>query len=403
MESRCLTYEELVYPYFRAHPSDDEYGALVPPLRILCDPGRLDLSIVFTHPPDILAKIFAGQFDELAETDHVAYTRLTDPPILTQLARSIAFLETGTEDHRLTLLTDCGMSAIRILLHTYLKTGSVLIASSRVYGGTHALLTQTLPKHGVQVVFVNDPTNLAEWLTAIKKHPQAKMLFWEDHCNPRPLKLPNTALVDIAHTYGMMAAIDNTIGTPLLDNIAQNGADFSIHSLTKDICGYANAMGGAIVARTPELITSLRTTRTIEGGILGTDHAYRILMGSLNLNERIAKKAYNLKQIVAFLNNHPAVEKIFHTQAPLLSFTIQSDSYLANRIIQTPGPILLATHLGHVRSMWTHPASTTHACMSPEDRANVGITETLIRLSVGCEEPEDILEHLDRALTHASS
>lgn len=389
-------------------PKDDPYGAIVPPTKN----GRYD-SIAYAF--DSLAQGAATFAGEDGARDFF-YSRVgRGLPPSDQLRTALVALELGNHapalgDQYDAVLTSAGMQAITLLCIQFKGKMKKIIASPRLYGGTYQLIKQILPQDfGIQTVMVKDPLDLDEWEKTLKEHPDASLIFVEDDANPKPIKLPTVELARLAHRNNMLIAIDTTIGTPylrkpLIEPVPhhESNADFTVHSLSKEIGGYSEDLGGAIIGRR-ELIDEFnhkdRGKAPPTGmAVMSAKSAEYFLAGALTLNERMTVKVENTRRIVEFLKKHPAVKEIFHSGSNLLSFEVHGQLKEAAKVVEALKFIPIVPHLGDIRTMAIHPASTTHSPMPPEDRLKHGITDNLIRLSVGMEDPEDIIDDLKQAL-----
>lgn len=389
------------------NPRTDPLGAIAAPIKGMKE--NISPSIAFSFKDaQTPASIFCG------ERDGYIYPRLgCVTPAVHKLANRMLELELAmsASDARAQgfdcIITNSGMSAIALTviglhfalsLHKNFKRerGS-LIASPKLYGGTRVLFDQFLPQLGIDVCYVDDPQSIDSWDKVLRSCFWASLIFAEDDANPTPIKLPNKDISNFAKKRRIPYVCDRTIGTPILENPLLHGTDVVVHSLSKDISGRSWALGGAIVGR-KYYIDLLRPWFAILGPVLDVSAADRIYHGSLDLFERINFKIASKEFIVNFLKNHPDVGQVYYTDCPLIGFEVKGGYESAVRLIENYKLILMAPHLGDIRSISTHPASTTHSLMSPVERAHVGISDGLVRLSVGLEDPQDIISDLRQAL-----
>ncbi|MCA1296366.1 O-acetylhomoserine aminocarboxypropyltransferase/cysteine synthase [Paenibacillus sp. alder61] len=372
------------------------------------------------------------------------YTRISNPTNEV-LEQRIAALEGGSG----ALAVASGSTAVTYSIFNIAGTGDEIVAANTLYGGTYNLLAVTLPKLGIRTTFVSpdDPENFRR---AINEHTKA--LFIESIGNPG-LNVPDLRrIADIAHEHGIPLIVDNTFGTPYLIRPIEHGADIVVHSATKYIGGHGTTIGGLIVdggrfdwesGKFPGLtepdpsyngirylekfgetayITKLRVQflRDI-GAAISPFNSFLLLQGLETLSLRLEKHLSNTTRIVQYLNEHPEVAwvnypglasspyyELGQTYFPkgagsIFTFGLKGGFEAANRFIDS---LELFSHLANVadaKSLVIHPASTTHAQLSPEQQLSGGITPDLIRLSVGIEDPLDLIDDLEQALQKAGS
>jgi O-acetylhomoserine (thiol)-lyase len=388
----------------------------------------------------------AADLFSLAEVGFT-YTRVVNP---TQdaLERRVADLEGGVA----ALATASGQAAITLALLTLGGAGSHVVASASLYGGTYALLRHTFAELGVETTFVRDPDDLEAWRAAIR--PTTVALYGETIGNPRGDVLDTTAIARIGHDAGVPLIVDNTLASPYLNRPLEHGADIVVHSATKFIGGHGTSIGGVIVdggrfdwsgGRHPRLTTPdpayhgvvfheefgetayivrarARLLRDL-GPALSPTNAFLLLQGLETLSLRMERHCANAAQVATWLSEHPQVGWVaypglaasrWHTAAQhylprgagaVLAFGIaggiEGGTAAGRAFIEG---LELHSHLanvGDVRSLAIHPASTTHAQLTPAEQADSGVTTDLVRLSVGIEGIEDILADLDRGFRAA--
>jgi len=347
------------------------------------------------------AQIIAG------EKEGYVYTRWSNPTVAA-LERKIAALEGGEA----ALAAGSGMAAIAAILLTVASPGQHIVACDSLYGGTYRLLSQDLPALGIEVTLVDatEPVNIER---AMGERTVA--LFLETPSNPN-LRLADIALgAEIAHRQGAATLVDSTFATPYCQLPLALGADFVIHSATKYLGGHGDATAGLVVG-SEETIERVRVTILRHfGGILNPFDAWLVLRGMQTLPLRMERHCTNALQAARFLEGHPQVVRVFYPGLPshpqyqlakkqmtdfggVVAFEVAGGLRAGQQLMDSVRLCTLAANLGDVRTLITHPASMTHAQLTPEKRLTQGITEGLIRLSVGIEEPEDIIEDLKRAL-----
>jgi cystathionine beta-lyase/cystathionine gamma-synthase len=337
-----------------------------------------------------------------------SYSR-TGNPTVRALERKIAVLEDG---HDATCFSS-GMAAIQATMLALLNAGDHAIISDVAYGGTYRLCTTMLNRFGVEFTFANtaDANNVRESL-----RDNTRLILTETPANPT-LKLTDIAAVSkVAQERGIPHAVDNTFLTPYYQRPLELGADLSIHSTTKYIDGHNATVGGAIVAKTAELDEKLRFIQGSNGTIMSPQVAWLTLQGTKTLTVRMDKQCENAMKVARFLEDHPKAETVCYpglesfpqhelakSQASgfgaMLWFEVVGGVTTGKKLMDTVKlPWTLAENLGSLESLVTHPATMTHAAIDPAERARVGITDGLVRLSVGLEDVDDLIGALDRAL-----
>lgn len=375
-------------------PRHDRFGSLASPEKGLT--GEIYTSIAYTFKSaEEAAKIFSGA------KMGFAYPRIScgTPPIV-ELSQKLLLLELGKKagkgDYDV-LLAASGMSAITVLVLALAEDKKEFISSPYLYGGTHHLFANFLPKLGITCHMISNPLDLKDWEQAARRHRNATFLYAEDDANPTPIKLDNAAIARIAHRHKMLYVCDRTIGTPVLERPLLAGTDVVVHSLSKNIGGHSRGLGGAIIAKR-DLIQKIRDTWfPVLGPVMDARVADYMLWGIRNLERRMREKVKNTRRVAKFLSTYPGVKKVYGPGGDLLAFEVFGTLRDARKIVESVELILFAPHLGDLRSLIIHPASTTHAQVGPEEREKLGISDTLIRLSVGLEDPQDIIDDLRQA------
>jgi cystathionine beta-lyase/cystathionine gamma-synthase len=341
---------------------------------------------------------------------HKGYTySRSGNPTVAALERRLAALE-GAE-HASCYAT--GLAATTALALALLKSGDRVVVSDVSYGGTVRLFGQILPPFGVQADFVDtsDPARLAEALRT-----PARLVFIETPANPT-LKLTDIAeAARLAHAAGALLAVDNTILTPVLQRPFELGADIVLHSTTKYIDGHNATVGGALVTRDAGIHERLTFLRNAIGAIQSPFHAWLTLQGVKTLPLRMERHCQNALRVARFLEDHPRVTRVHYpgldsfpqralarrqhvAGGALLAFEVEGGAEAGIRVLNSTRLCALAENLGSAETLITHPASMTHAAVPPEQRRATGITDGLVRLSVGLERSDDLIEDLRRALT----
>jgi cystathionine beta-lyase/cystathionine gamma-synthase len=336
-----------------------------------------------------------------------SYSRSGNPTV-----RALENKLTALEDGADTACFGTGMAAINALFMAFLSAGDHAIISDVVYGGTYRLATKIFARFGVEFSFV-DTSNADNVQAAIKGN--TKLILTETPANPT-LKLTDVAAVSkIAKAHGIPHALDNTFLTPYFQKALDLGADLSVHSTTKYFDGHNATVGGAIISATDELHEKVTYVRNATGSIMSPQVAWLTLQGVKTLSVRMDRQSANAMEIAEFLTRHPKVKSVTY---PGLSTFAQHDlakrqasGYGAMAWFEVKGGLAagkklmdsielwsLAENLGSLESLITHPVTMTHADVEPEERARVGITDGLVRISVGLEDAEDLIAALDKAL-----
>jgi methionine-gamma-lyase len=347
------------------------------------------------------AEIFAG------EREGFVYTRLGNPT-QAALEREIAFLENGED----ALATSSGMAAITVVCLTAMKAGDSMVAAKTLYGGTHLLFRKTLPDLGIKVRQV-DPTNPDEVRNAIDE--TTRLLYIETPSNPT-LEIVDIALMaQIAHDAGALLVVDNTFATPYYQRPLNLGADIVIHSATKYIGGHGDTVAGLIVGP-KEFIQRARSEVNRDlGACISPFNAWLLLRGLKTLPIRMERHSENAMRIAQYLSFHPKVNWVrypglrTHPQYELacrqmdgfggmIAFEVKGGRRAGEILMNSVKLMTLAVSLGDVDTLIEHPATMTHSTYSPEELEELGITEGMVRLSVGIEDVNDLIEDLRQAL-----
>ena len=337
------------------------------------------------------------------------YSRLANPTVRA-LEESIASLE-GGEDAR---VTASGMAAISTATMSVVKSGDHIIAGDSLYGGTHKVFTDILKGYGVECSLV-DTGKLAAVEKAIK--PNTKLLYIETPSNPMMTLTDMKAVAKIAKNRGITTMVDNTFMSPYLQRPIEHGIDVVVHSLTKSLSGHSDVLGGAIVG-TKAFLRAMDPLYKNMGANLGPFEAWLTLRGIKTLHVRMQRQTESAEKIAQWLEEHPKIEwvkypgLISHPQHALakrqmdgfgsmMSFEVKGGVEAGRRVMNNVKLCSLAVSLGAVETLISHPSSMTHAIIPREDRLKSGVTDGLVRLSVGIEDVDDITEDLDQALAKA--
>lgn len=347
------------------------------------------------------AKCFAG------ESDGYIYTRIGNPTI-DALERQIAALEKGYRG----IAVSSGMAAVNVIYQGILGSGDHIISTEAVYGPSRAILENHYPKYGVESSFI-DTTDLNAIEAAFR--PNTKLLYIETPANPTMDIADIHACADIAHKHGALLAVDNTFCSPYSQQPLTMGADIVMHSMTKSINGHADIVAGVVVAKDPAVYKILRGMMVNLGCNMDPHQAYMVLRGVKTLSIRIDRATENAQKVAEFLENHPKVAWIkypglkSHPQYELglkqmkgpgsmISFGLTGGYDAAKKLMDNVHLAMLAVSLGGVETLIQHPASMTHSKVSKEGKQKAGITDDLVRFSVGIESVNDIINDLKMGL-----
>ncbi|MEU4804109.1 bifunctional o-acetylhomoserine/o-acetylserine sulfhydrylase [Actinosynnema sp. NPDC023587] len=386
---------------------------------------------------DHAAEVFA-----LRDLESHAYTRLSNPT--TQVVEErIADLEGGAA----AVAVASGQAATALALLNITRAGDHLVSSAALYGGTYNLLAHTFADLGIEVDFVRDPDDLAEWRAAIR--PGTRALYAETVGNPRGTVLDVAAVADVAHRAGVPLVVDNTVPTPYLSRPIEHGADVVVHSTTKFLSGHGTGIGGVVVdagrfdftadpARWPQLTAPdpsyhglvfaqefggvgyglrLRTTLLRDlGPAVSPFNSFLLLQGIETLSLRMDRHVANARAVADWLVEQPSVTEVHYAGLPgspwhdaarryhplgvgaIVSFELAGGLAAGRRFVERVELFSHLANIGDVRSLVIHPASTTHAQLTPAQQVASGVTPGLVRLSVGVEGVEDLLADLARGL-----
>lgn len=337
----------------------------------------------------------------------IRYARLSNTPTHDVLHSKLAALE-GAEA---ALATASGMAAVSASLFSILRAGDHVLAQEGVYGGTHDLMTRDLPRLGIEVTFVpgEDPAAWSRAATA-----RTRVFYVESMTNPlvRIADLPAAAA--FARERGIVSIIDNTFATPLALRPLRHGFDLVVHSATKYLNGHSDLIAGAVMGSAARVRDAKRTLDHL-GGSLDPHACFLLQRGLKTLGVRFRQQCATAVQVARFLEAHPAVARVNHPSLPshpqhararelfahlgaMLSFEPRGGLEAAERMFSRLTLPLHAPSLGGPETLVTRPAASSHAGLAPEDRARFGISDALVRVSIGLEAPEDLIEDFEKAL-----
>ncbi|WP_175891698.1 methionine gamma-lyase [Burkholderia cepacia] len=376
------------------YDAQSHQGALVPPIY---------LSATFAFPTvEYGGRCFAG------EESGYFYTRISNPTLALLEAR-IASLESGEA----AVAFASGMGAITATLWTMLRPGDEILADRTLYGCTFAFLNHGIGQFGVRVTYV-DMSNLTEVEGAMTA--ATRVVYFESPANPNMRMVDISAVAEIAHRHGAKVVVDNTYCTPYLQRPLELGADVVVHSATKYLSGHGDITAGLVVSST-ELAAQIRLQglKDMTGAVMSPQDAFLLLRGLKTLSLRMERHCSNARVVADFLSLHPLVETVYfpglksfpqhelaarqmHRAGGMIAFELRGGEAAAKRFINVLKLFICAVSLGDAESLVQHPASMTHSTYTPEEREAHGISDGLIRMSVGLEDTSDLLGDVMQAL-----
>ncbi len=377
----------------------DEQGALTPPLHLT--------STFSFETAQAGGEMFAGE-----RPGHI-YSRISNPT-LDLLEQRVANLEGGEAG----LATASGMGAITSVLWTFLSPGDEVIVDKTLYGCTFAYMHHGLRRFGITITHV-DMTNPQNLAAAI--NDKTKIVFFETPANPNMRLVDIAAIAQIAHGKQIRVVVDNTYATPLLTRPLELGADLVVHSATKYLGGHGDLVAGLVVGGEQDLSDiRLIGMKDMTGAVMAPFNAMLVLRGIKTLELRMARHCDSALRVAHMLEDHPAVRKVYypglesfeqHALAKrqmadfggMIAFELTGGMAKGIAMMNSLEMIQRAVSLGDAESLIQHPASMTHSTYTPQERADHGISDGLVRLSIGLENPDDILDDLTGALTTPNS
>lgn len=332
----------------------------------------------------------------------------THNPTRSALERALAEIENG----KFGLCFASGSAATDAVIKL-LNPGDEVIAANDMYGGTYRLFTKVFEKYGIKFHFINmqDANEISKYI-----NEKTKLIWTETPTNPMMNITDIAAVADIAKKHGVMVCVDNTFASPYLQNPLDQGADIVLHSATKYIGGHSDSVHGCLIVKDEELKDQLAFIQNASGAVPGPQDCFLILRGIKTLAVRMQRHCENGEKIAHWLRNNPKVDKVFwcgfedhpnHDIAKkqmrgyggMMSFTLKDDSVeAAMKVLSETKLFSLAESLGGVESLCGHPASMTHASIPGEERLKSGLVDSLIRLSVGIEDADDLIADLNNAI-----
>ncbi len=338
---------------------------------------------------------------------HYQYSRFGNPTVA-MLERRLALVE-GAEACR---ATATGMAAVHAAMLSHLKAGDRVVASRALFGSCHWIVSTLLPRYGITSEFV-DGGDMAQWEKALST--PANLVLLESPSNPMLEIVALKAVADLAHAAGAIVVVDNVFATPLLQKPLELGADVVVYSCTKHIDGQGRVLGGAVLGRQKWVDEVLQPFIRNTGPSISPFNAWLLLKGLETLSLRVRAGCDAAERVANFLASQPAIARVWYpTRADhpqralamrqmtaggtLVTFEVQGGKPAAFAVMNAFRLIKVSNNLGDSKSLATHPATTTHLRIGAEERARLGITDGVIRLSVGLEDPQDIIEDLEGAL-----
>lgn len=368
---------------------DEQYGCVVPPICLSSTYNFTDFNQPRTHD----------------------YSRRGNPT-RDIVQQTLADLEGGAG----AVMTSSGMSAIHLVCTVFLQPGDLLVAPLDCYGGSYRLFDSQSCRGAYRVKFI-DQSDEAALAAALAEKP--KLILVESPSNPLLRVVDIAAICAAARAAGTVSVVDNTFLSPALQNPLSLGADLVLHSCTKYLNGHSDVVAGAVIAKEADVAKELAWWANNIGVTGAAFDSYLLLRGLRTLGPRMAAAQRNALAIVEYLNHHPQVKKLYHPSLPehaghehavrqqrgfgaMLSFELDGDENALRRFLKALKLFTLAESLGGVESLISHTATMTHAGMSAEARAAAGISETLLRISVGLEDSDDLIADLDAAFSVAA-
>lgn len=386
------------------------------------DPNYSHLTPIYASSTYVFDEAEQGMRRFSGEEKGYIYSRWGNPSI-TEAEEKIAALESfGIADEKgnplqlKAILHSSGMAAISTLMIGTLKAGDKILTHFSLYGGTQELVEKILPPLGIEAIII-DLRNLSAAADAIKSDSQIKMLYLETPANPTIQCVDLEELTKLARENNLIVAVDNTFATPYLQQPFQYAVDYVLHSTTKFLNGHGTAIGGVLIGEDIEHMSGhITKVHRLLGGNSNPFDAFLLTQGMKTLEVRMQRHCHNATEVAGFLEQHPAISKVNYLGLPshpdyytaakqmrhagaMLSFEMKDGLEAAKKFIDKLQMCIRAVSLGVCDTLLCHPASMTHHGVPKEKREQYGITDGLIRMSVGIENVQDILMDLDQALS----
>jgi len=372
----------------------------------------------FSFPDvDTGAAIFAG-----TTPGHV-YTRMGNPN-LEQLAEKIAVLEgldllrdapgRATNEVVSALMFSSGMAAVTSAILARVKSGETVIAMESLYGATFTFLKDMAPKYGINVVWINKPS-VKNWEAALAANPTARLLYTETPSNPAMELVDLSAVAELAHSYGAWVAVDNTFASPYCQRPLTLGCDIVVHSTTKYLSGHGDVVGGVVISNHVDWVKKdLYAVLKMLGGVPSPFDCWLVTLGLKTFELRMRQHCANAMRMAEYLQSRPEVETVYYPglknfpdyelasrqmldYGGMISFELKGGLEAGKALLNNVRLMTLAVSLGNLDTLIQHPASMTHAGVDRATRLATGLTDGLIRLSVGVENVEDLIADFEQA------
>jgi O-succinylhomoserine sulfhydrylase len=393
--------------------SDDSGASTFRPDTVAVRGGLARSSFDETAEALFLTSGFVYQSAEQAEAafkdevEHFIYSRYGNPTVA-MFERRLAQLEGAPA----CFATASGMSAVFVALAALLGQGDRVVSSRGLFGSCFVILDEILPRWGVETVFVDGP-DLDQWREALSVPTQA--VFFETPSNPMQELVDIRAVCDLAHAAGAQVVVDNVFGTPVFSKPLEHGADVVVYSATKHIDGHGRVLGGAILGPKDYVDGDVQTLMRHTGPSMSPFNAWVLLKGLETLRLRVDHQCAVAARLALWLEAHPRVRSVRYPYLPshpqydlarrqmsdggtVVTFEVDGGKDAAFAVLDALRIIDISNNLGDAKSLVTHPATTTHRRLSPEARADAGITDGVVRVSVGLEDADDLLADLEQAL-----
>jgi O-succinylhomoserine sulfhydrylase len=375
--------------------------------------GRIRTNLDENAEALFLTSGFVYENAELAESvfanqvPHYQYSRFANPTV-TMLEGRLAEIE-GAEACR---CTATGMAAVHSSMLSHLRTGDRVVAARALFGSCHWIVSTLLPQYGIEAVFV-DGTSLDEWAAALSR--KTAMVLLETPSNPMLEIVDLKAVCEMAHAAGALVVVDNVFATPLLQRPLEFGADVVVYSATKHMDGQGRVLGGAVLGTKKWIDEVYQPFFRNTGPAMSPFNAWVILKGIETMGLRVAAQSANAARVADFLADQKGISRSlypFREDHPdqklamaqmsaggtIVAFEVKGGKEAAFKMMNAFRIISISNNLGDTKSLATHPATTTHMRIGPEERAKLGITDGIVRLSVGLEDVEDLVDDLSAAL-----
>ena len=399
-------------------------GTLVTHFAEGSNPLNTHIAPIYQTSTFIFPDLASGAALYRGDIQGYTYTRTTNPNI-DQFSRKVAVLEgidllrnqPGSRSDEVVLgqAFASGMAAISSAILARVKAGETIIAQESIYSNTFNFLQEIAPRYGIQVVWVKD-TSRAGWEAAFQSHPEAVLVYAESPANPTMLVVDLAMVAELAHARGAWLMVDNTFATPYCQRPLSLGADVVVHSTTKYLSGHGVIIGGMVVSTHVDYMRKdlLQMLKTL-GAASSPFDAWLANLGLKTLELRMQRHCENALAIARFLQDHPAVAQVhypgleshpgheiakkqMHAYGGMMSFELAGGMTAGEALMNRTRVATLTVSLGTVDSLIQHPASLTHSTVPPEERLKMGITDGLVRFSVGVENVGDLIADLDQAM-----